>query len=55
MKPNEYIKKYNLKEGKPFNNNEFIADLSIDFKAMIEFHQQSNWNYTKFKNCVSLY
>ena len=53
MKPNEYIKKYNLKEPDfKFNHKEFVADLTIDFNAMVEYHRQSNWNYSKFQLCV---
>jgi curved DNA-binding protein CbpA len=53
MKPNEYIKKYNLKiKDTNFNHNEFIADLAIDFNAMIEYHRNANWNYPKFQLCV---
>lgn len=53
MKPNEYIKKYNLKDPtSDFNGGEFIADLAIDFNAMVEFHRQTNWSYAKFELCV---
>lgn len=53
MKPKEYIKKYGLDNQKAqFNHKEFVADLTIDFMSMIEFHQQSNWNFSKFQNCI---
>lgn len=53
MKPNEYIKKYNLKDHKRnFNHDSFVADLTIDFTSLIEYHRQTNWNYSKFKVCV---
>lgn len=53
MKPNEYIKKYNLKGPDPkFNHSAFVNDLTLDFLSLVEFHQQTNWSYEKFKNCV---
>lgn len=55
MKPKEYVKKYDLLNHKRgnFDNDGFIADLTVDFNSIIEFHKKTNWSYTKFKNCVS--
>ncbi|MDO8640871.1 MAG: DnaJ domain-containing protein [Nitrosarchaeum sp.] len=53
MKPKEYIRKYNLETTENFNHNEFIADLTADFLAVIEIRQNSNnFNYENFKNCI---
>jgi hypothetical protein len=52
MKPKEYVKKYKMDQGK-FNHNAFIADFTIDFMSLIEFHHNANWNLTKFNNCVN--
>lgn len=54
MKPNEYIKKYNLKDtNSKFNHKEFVGDLTIDLNAMVEYHRQVNWSHVKFQNCIS--
>ncbi len=52
MKPIEYLRKYNMKETDEFDHNAFVNDLAQDFISQIEFHQQINWSYRKFKNCV---
>jgi hypothetical protein len=52
MKPNEYIRKYNLADNKGFDHRSFFADFTSDFISLVEFQQTSNWCYSKFKNCV---
>lgn len=52
MKPNDYIKKYKLKETENFNHNAFANDLAIDFVSSVEAQQGSNWNIHKFEHCV---
>jgi len=54
MKPKEYVRKYKLNQNSKFNHNAFVADFTVDFMSLIEFHQSSgDWNYTKFQNCVN--
>lgn len=61
MKPNEYVKKYRLKEldqqdnSFPFSYHNFIKDLSLDFKDMVVGfkHSGTEWNIRKFKTCVN--
>jgi len=53
MKPREYVRKYNLKNTNKFNHEEFIADLTIDFKSNLEVLQEiKQLNYNRFKQCV---
>jgi hypothetical protein len=55
MKPNEYIRKYNLKDKSTrLDGDAFVADLAIDFASLLEYHQaHGDWRYEKFKMCVS--
>lgn len=52
MKPNEYIKKYDLCNNKRFNYEDFVIDLAADLNAITEYYR-SNWSRAKFDNCVS--
>jgi hypothetical protein len=53
MKPKEYVDKYKLNNVHPDPClNEFVRDLTADFKALIELHQQVAWNFNKFRVCV---
>lgn len=52
MKPNDYIKKYKLKETENFNHSEFSNDLAMDFVSSVEAKQQLNWDIHKFEHCV---
>lgn len=53
MKPKDYIKKYKLDTSSNFDHRQLVADLTFDFTTLIEYHQQYNWNFSKFNLCVS--
>lgn len=51
MKPLDYQKKYNLLQGTNFSHNEFIADLTQDFLALLEVGNSFK-NIKGFENAV---
>lgn len=53
MKPNEYIKKFNLNGNLSIHFGEIQNELIVDFISLVEyFKRTNNWNITQFKNCV---
>lgn len=51
MKPLDYQKKYNLLHGTNFSHNEFVADLTQDFLALLEVGNSFK-NIKGFENAV---
>jgi hypothetical protein len=53
MKPNEYVKKYNLENSEYFDHSSLVSDLTIDFQSLIEFQKTvGQYSYSHFENIV---